>query len=41
MSVSNIQLVRVAFKLLPTVINFRKDRRDWVKREGKNINKKK
>ena len=41
MSASNIQLVKVVFKLLPAVISFRKDRRDWVKREGKNINKKK
>ena len=41
MSASNIQLAKVVLKLLPTVISFRKDRRDWVKREGKNINKKK
>ena len=41
MSASNIQLAKVVLKLLPAVISFRKDRRDWVKREGKNINKKK
>jgi predicted unusual protein kinase regulating ubiquinone biosynthesis (AarF/ABC1/UbiB family) len=34
---SNIHVVRVIFKLLPVVINFRRDRRKWVKHEGKNI----
>jgi hypothetical protein len=35
---SKIQVVRVVLKLLPFVINFRKDRREWVKKEGKNVN---
>ena len=34
---SKIHVVRVIFKLLPVVINFRWDRRKWVKHEGKNI----
>src|SRR6266496_4736589 len=40
-SPSKIQVVKVVLKLLPFVINFRKDRREWVKREGKNVNEKK
>jgi len=40
-SPSKIQVARVVLKLLPFIINFRKDRREWVKREGKNINEKK
>jgi predicted unusual protein kinase regulating ubiquinone biosynthesis (AarF/ABC1/UbiB family) len=40
-SPSKIQLVRVVLKLLPFIINFRKDRREWVKKEGKNVNEKK
>ena len=40
-SPSKIQLARVVLKLLPFVINFRKDRREWVKKEGKNVNEKK
>ena len=38
---SKIQVARVVLRLLPFIINFRKDRREWVKREGKNINEKK
>jgi predicted unusual protein kinase regulating ubiquinone biosynthesis (AarF/ABC1/UbiB family) len=38
---SKIQVVRVVLKLLPFVIHFRKDRREWVKKEGKNVNEKK
>ncbi|WP_162476701.1 ABC1 kinase family protein [Nitrososphaera sp. AFS] len=38
---SKIQVARVILKLLPFVIRLRKDRREWVKREGKNINEKK
>src|SRR5437870_4358635 len=38
---SKIQVVKVVLKLLPFIINFRKDRREWVRREGKNINEKK
>jgi len=40
-SPSKIQVVRVVLKLLPFIINFRKDRREWVKKEGKNVNEKK
>lgn len=39
-SPSKIQVAKVVLKLLPFIINFRKDRREWVKREGKNINEK-
>ncbi len=38
---SKIQVAKVVLKLLPFLINFRKDRREWVKREGKNVNEKK
>jgi predicted unusual protein kinase regulating ubiquinone biosynthesis (AarF/ABC1/UbiB family) len=38
---SKIQVAKVVLRLLPFLINFRKDRREWVKREGKNINEKK
>lgn len=34
---SKIHVVKVILKLLPIVINFRRDRRKWVKHEGKNI----
>lgn len=34
---SKIRVVKVILKLLPIVINFRQDRRKWVKHEGKNI----
>src|SRR5437763_18808 len=40
-SPSKIQVIRVVLKLLPFIINFRKDRREWVKKEGKNVNEKK
>ena len=40
-SPSKIQVAKVVLKLLPFIIKFRKDRREWVKREGKNINEKK
>ena len=40
-SPSKIQVVKVVLKLLPFIINFRKDRREWVRREGKNVNEKK
>jgi len=40
-SPSKIQVAKVVLKLLPFIINFRKDRREWVKREGKNINERK
>jgi predicted unusual protein kinase regulating ubiquinone biosynthesis (AarF/ABC1/UbiB family) len=38
---SKIRLARVLFKLLPIAFNFRRDRRKWVKQEGKNIDEKK
>jgi predicted unusual protein kinase regulating ubiquinone biosynthesis (AarF/ABC1/UbiB family) len=38
---SRIDILKVVIKLLPCIISFRKDRRDWVKREGKNIDTKK
>jgi predicted unusual protein kinase regulating ubiquinone biosynthesis (AarF/ABC1/UbiB family) len=38
---SKIRLARVLLKLLPIAISFRRDRRKWVKQEGKNINEKK
>ncbi len=34
---SKIHVAKVVLKLLPIVINFRRDRRKWVKHEGKNI----
>jgi predicted unusual protein kinase regulating ubiquinone biosynthesis (AarF/ABC1/UbiB family) len=34
---SKIHIARIIFKLLPVVINLRRDRRKWVKDEGKNI----
>jgi predicted unusual protein kinase regulating ubiquinone biosynthesis (AarF/ABC1/UbiB family) len=36
-SPSKIHVAKVILKLLPIVINFRQDRRKWVKHEGKNI----
>ncbi|HZA62440.1 MAG TPA: AarF/UbiB family protein, partial [Nitrososphaeraceae archaeon] len=38
---SKIHVARVVIKLLPVVINFRRDRRKWVKHEGKNIDESK
>ena len=38
---SKIHLARVLLKLLPVAFKFRRDRRRWVKQEGKNINEKK
>jgi predicted unusual protein kinase regulating ubiquinone biosynthesis (AarF/ABC1/UbiB family) len=35
---SKIHLAKVVLKLLPIVINLRRDRRKWVKHEGKDIN---
>jgi predicted unusual protein kinase regulating ubiquinone biosynthesis (AarF/ABC1/UbiB family) len=40
-SPSKIHVVKVILKLLPIVINFRRDRRKWVKHEGKNIDERK
>src|SRR6187200_3084279 len=38
---SKIEILKVVLKLLPRIISFRKDRREWVKREGKNVDTKK
>jgi predicted unusual protein kinase regulating ubiquinone biosynthesis (AarF/ABC1/UbiB family) len=38
---SKLHVARVVIKLLPIVINFRRDRRKWVKYEGKNIDESK
>jgi predicted unusual protein kinase regulating ubiquinone biosynthesis (AarF/ABC1/UbiB family) len=40
-SPSKIHLAKVILKLLPIVINFRRDRRKWVKQEGENIDEQK
>ena len=40
-SPSKIHVAKVILKLLPIVINFRRDRRKWVKHEGKNIDERK
>jgi predicted unusual protein kinase regulating ubiquinone biosynthesis (AarF/ABC1/UbiB family) len=40
-SPSKIHVAKVILKLLPIVINFRQDRRKWVKHEGKNIDESK
>ena len=38
---SKIHLAKVLLKLLPVALKFRRDRRKWVKQEGKNIDEKK
>ena len=38
---SKLLVAKVVLKLLPIVINLRRDRRQWVKREGKNVNEEK
>ncbi|MFL6495015.1 MAG: ABC1 kinase family protein [Nitrososphaera sp.] len=38
---SKLHVAKVMFKLLPIVINLRRDRREWVKHEGKNVNEEK
>ena len=38
---SKLHVVRIILKLLPVVINLRRDRREWVKKEGKNVNEEK
>ena len=40
-SPSKIHVAKVILKLLPIAINFRQDRRKWVKHEGKNIDESK
>jgi predicted unusual protein kinase regulating ubiquinone biosynthesis (AarF/ABC1/UbiB family) len=39
--VSKVYLVKVLIKLIPILIHLRRDRREWVKREGRNIDTKK
>src|SRR3712207_1382154 len=38
---SKLRVAKVVLKLLPIVINLRRDRREWVKHEGKNIDEEK
>ena len=38
---SKLHVAKILLKLLPVVLNFRRDRREWVKREGRNINEEK
>jgi predicted unusual protein kinase regulating ubiquinone biosynthesis (AarF/ABC1/UbiB family) len=38
---SKLHVAKVVLKLLPLVINLRRDRREWVKREGKNVDEEK
>jgi len=38
---SKFHVAKVVIKLLPIVINLRRDRREWVKREGKNVDEEK
>lgn len=39
--VSKFYLAKVVIKLVPILFYLRRDRREWVRREGKNIDKKK
>ncbi|MGA7368479.1 MAG: AarF/ABC1/UbiB kinase family protein [Nitrososphaeraceae archaeon] len=39
--VSKLYLTKVIIKLIPILIHLRRDRREWVKREGRNIDTKK
>ena len=34
---SKFKLIKIIIKLLPIIINFKRDRKEWIKREGKNI----
>jgi predicted unusual protein kinase regulating ubiquinone biosynthesis (AarF/ABC1/UbiB family) len=38
---SKLHVAKVVLKLLPIIINLRHDRREWVKREGKNVDEEK
>jgi predicted unusual protein kinase regulating ubiquinone biosynthesis (AarF/ABC1/UbiB family) len=38
---SKLHVAKVMLKLLPIVISLRRDRREWVKKEGKNVNEEK
>jgi predicted unusual protein kinase regulating ubiquinone biosynthesis (AarF/ABC1/UbiB family) len=35
------RIIRTILKLIPVIVYLRKDRREWVKKEGKNVNEKK
>ncbi|HZT34910.1 MAG TPA: hypothetical protein VFA15_03250, partial [Nitrososphaera sp.] len=38
---SRIHVLKVVLKLLPIVLNFRRDRREWVKKEGRGVDEEK
>lgn len=38
---SRLRVVQVVLKLLPVVFNLRRDRREWVKKEGRNVDESK
>ena len=38
---STLRTIKVLFKLLPSILALRKDRRNWVKSEGRNVNEEK
>ena len=38
---SKLKLIKIIIKLLPIIIAFKKDRKEWVKHEGKNIDENK
>ncbi|MGD1835849.1 MAG: ABC1 kinase family protein [Nitrososphaeraceae archaeon] len=38
---TNIHAIKTILKLFPAIINFKKDRKEWIKKEGKNIDEKK
>jgi predicted unusual protein kinase regulating ubiquinone biosynthesis (AarF/ABC1/UbiB family) len=38
---SKLHVLGVIIRLLPVILNFRRDRREWVKREGRNIDEEK
>ena len=38
---SKIAIISTIFKLIPLIIRLRRDRREWVRKEGRNINEEK
>lgn len=38
---SSLRTVKIFFKILPLVLRLKKDRKDWVRKEGKNVNEEK
>jgi predicted unusual protein kinase regulating ubiquinone biosynthesis (AarF/ABC1/UbiB family) len=38
---SRLHVARIVLKLLPVALNFRRDRREWVKHEGRNVDEEK